>query len=329
MTESTMIPSKQFSRCVNRVATPARTMAGLSRPARSAALLAAICRPALCHAGVLDPVGPVATGDKTILLDSLAIMLCIIVPVIVMTVAFAWWFRASNTKAKYLPEWEFSGRIEIVVWSVPAMVVLFLGGVAWVGCHELDPHHPLKSAQKPIRVEVVSLDWKWLFIYPDQGVASVNQLAIPVGVPVEFSLTSADVLNTFYVPRLGSMIYTMAGMVTHLNLEADQAGTYPGISAHYSGDGFSDMHFDTVAMPQAQFAQWISDARSSPKVIDHDTYDTLTKPTARNPVVTYRGATPDLFKQILASSAPGTDTGAMDDPSDIPAASPPSATTKE
>ncbi len=278
-----------------------------------------------CKAGILDPVGPVGIGDKAILLDSIAIMLTVIIPVILMTLGFAWWFRASNEKAKHLPDWEYSGRIELVVWSIPAMIVLFLGGVAWVGSHQLDPHYPLKSKQKPLQIEVVSMDWKWLFIYPDQGVASVNQVMIPVGVPVEFSLTSADVMNSFFVPRLGSQIYTMAGMVTHVNLEADEAGTFPGLSAQFSGDGFSEMTFDAIAVPQDQFGKWVATTKSSAHALDPATYDALIKPSKANAVAMYKDVTPDLFKKIVADSAPGTDTGVMDDPADIPANSPPAA----
>jgi cytochrome o ubiquinol oxidase subunit 2 len=276
-------------------------------------------------AGVLDPAGPVGRGDRTILLDSVAIMLCVVVPVIILTLAFAWWFRAGNTRAKHLPDWEFSGRIEIVVWSIPAMIVLFLGGLAWIGSHQLDPHQALKSSQKPVRIEVVSMDWKWLFIYPDLGIASVNQVTIPVGAPVEFSLTSADVMNSFFIPRLGSQIYTMAGMVTHVNLEADEAGAFPGLSAHFSGDGFSHMRFTANAVPQADFNAFVSDARASNKVLDQAEYDRLAKPSIADAVVTYHGAMPELFKHILDESAPGTMTGAMQDPAEIPASSPPAA----
>ena len=279
--------------------------------------------------GILDPVGPVGIGDKAILFDSLAIMLAVIIPVIVLTLAVAWWFRAGNKKAKYLPDWEYSGKIELVVWSIPAMIVLFLGGVAWIGSHQLDPHYPLKSKQKPLQVEVVSMDWKWLFIYPDLGIASVNQVMMPVGVPVEFSLTSADVMNSFFVPRLGSQIYTMAGMVTHVNLQADEPGSFPGISSHFSGDGFSDMHFNAVAVTPEQFRKWVSETQSKSATLDPPAYQDLLKPSAANPVAAYHGIGPDLFKQIVSDSAPGTDTGAMDDPSEIPASSPPAADKKE
>ena len=188
------------------------------------------------------------------MIDSLAIMLAIVVPTIAATFAVAWWFRASNMRARYLPDWVFSGRIELVVWSIPLLTIMLLGGVAWIGSHDLDPAKPLPSNTPPLEVQVVSLDWKWLFIYPGQRVASVNQLVVPAGVPIHFSLTSASVMNVFFVPQLGSMIYTMNGMTTQLNLRADAPGTFLGLSSHYSGDGFSDMHFDVQAVPAEQFA---------------------------------------------------------------------------
>jgi cytochrome o ubiquinol oxidase subunit 2 len=174
-----------------------------------------------CSEGVLDPKGPVAAAERLILFNSLGIMLAIVIPTILAILGVAWWFRSSNQRARYLPNFEFSGRLEILVWSIPAMTVLLVGGVAWVGSHDLDPRRLLSSTVKPVRVQVVSLDWKWLFIYPDQDIATVNQLTIPVGTPVSFELTSSGVMNSFFVPQLGSQIYTMAGMVTRLHLQAD------------------------------------------------------------------------------------------------------------
>ncbi len=287
------------------------------------------CQARLFDPGMLDPAGPVGMGERTILLDSLAIMLCIVVPVILMTIAFSWWFRASNQKAKHLPDWEYSGRLEIVVWSIPAMVVLFLGGIAWVSSHELDPHQALNSTKKPIEIQVVSMDWKWLFIYPEQGVASVNQVMMPVGVPVDFVMTSAGVMNSFFIPRLGSQIYTMAGMTTSLNLEASEPGTFPGISAQFSGDGFSDMHFNAIAVPQADFDKWVATAKSSQATLTQATYDKLLVPSEADPVTTYSGVPDGLFKQIVAESAPGTQTGAMNEHVEEPASSPSSSRTKD
>ena len=197
-----------------------------------------------CQPAVLDPQGPVGEAEKTILIDSLAIMLAIVMPTIAATLGCAWWYRASNTRARYLPDFAYSGQLEMIVWAIPLLTIMLLGGVAWVGSHDLDPARPLPSKDPPLEVQVVSLDWKWLFIYPRQHVASVNHLVIPAGVPVHFSLTSASVMNAFFIPQLGSMIYTMNGMATQLNLHADEPGMLLGLSSHYSGDGLPDMHFD-------------------------------------------------------------------------------------
>ena len=187
-------------------------------------LLVAVSLLGGCDRGVLDPQGPVGTADKAILIDSVAIMLAIVVPTIIATLAFAWWFRASNTRATYRPEFVYSGRIELIVWSIPLLVIMLLGGVIWIGSRELDPATPLASDTAPLEIQAVSLDWKWLFIYPKQRMASVNELVVPAGVPIHFSLTSASVMSAFFVPQLGSMIYTMNGMTTQLNLRADAPG---------------------------------------------------------------------------------------------------------
>ena len=179
-----------------------------------------------CNRGVLDPVGPVAAPEKQILINSTAIMLAIIIPTMIATVAVAWWFRRGNSKATYRPDWEYSGAIEMVVWAIPALTIMLLGGIAWIGSHDLEPSKPLASKVAPLKVDVVSLDWKWLFIYPDQGVATVNQLVVPAGTPVSFRLTSATVWNSFFVPQMGTMIYTMPRMTTRLNLQADRPGIY-------------------------------------------------------------------------------------------------------
>src|SRR6266700_4809903 len=215
----------------------------------SIALIAVIGVAALggCTEGVLDPKGPIAADERQILFNALGIMLAIVIPTILATLGVAAWFRSSNTRARYLPDFEYSGRLEVLVWAIPAMTVLLVGGVAWVGAHDLDPRKPIVSAAKPINVQVVSLDWKWLFIYPEQGIATVNQLTIPVGTPVNFELTSSGVMNSFFIPELGSQIYTMAGMVTGLKLQAEHPGTYRGLSAQYSGNGFADMRFSVDA----------------------------------------------------------------------------------
>ena len=259
-----------------------------------------------CHWAVLDPRGPVAHADRTILIDSLAIMLAIGVPTIIATFAFAWWFRASNARAVYRPDWEFSGAIELVVWAIPTMVVILLGGVAWIGAHQLDPAKPLSERQAPVEVQVISLDWKWLFIYPQEGVASVNELVVPAGVPLRFSITSASVWNVFFVPQLGSMIYAMNGMRTQMNLQADETGTFRGLSAHFSGDGFSDMHFPVRAVRADEFAAWVQATHGGGPILDDAAYTALARQSANVPASTFRAVTPELFSKVLRQElAPG------------------------
>ena len=212
---------------------------------------------------ILDPQGPVAAADKAILINSIAIMLAIVVPTIVAIFAVAFWFRQSNPRARYLPDFAHSGRIELVVWSIPALTIILLGGVAWIGSHQLDPAAPVAGTGSPVRIQVVSLDWKWLFIYPDQRIATVNSLTVPVGAPLQFELTSGSVMNVFFIPQLGSMIYTMNGMVTHLNLRADQEGNYQGLSAHFSGDGFPGMMFDVHVISPLHFPNWVESTAKS------------------------------------------------------------------
>ena len=259
---------------------------------------------------ILDPQGPIGAAEKTILIDSLGIMLAIVLPTVVAIFAFAFWFRASNTRAFYWPDWEYSGRIELVVWSIPALTVILLGGVAWIGSHQLDPKAPIAADAKPLRVDVVALDWKWLFIYPDQGIAAVNQLVVPAGTPVQFRLTSATVMNSFFVPQLGSQIYTMAGMETHLNLLADKPGEYPGISANYSGDGFADMRFTVNAVLPGDFDKWIAQAHGAGSSLDPAGYAALAKPSKAVPPATFGSVEGNLFERIVNETAAGSDNGA-------------------
>ena len=253
--------------------------------------------------GVLDPRGPVGASVKLILIDSLAIMLIIVVPTVLATLGFAWWFRASNSRATYKPDWEFSGQLELIVWAIPALVITFLGGIAWYGSHALDPFRPLPSTTKPLEVEVVSLDWKWLFIYPGEGVAAVNQLVIPVGTPVHFRLTSSGVMNSFFVPQLGSQIYTMSGMTSQVNLQADQTGIYRGLSAQFSGDGFASMRFDVHAVPADAYAKWVAETKANGPTLDGAAYAALAKPGVPEGPSTYKSVDPELFTSIVNQTA--------------------------
>jgi cytochrome o ubiquinol oxidase subunit 2 len=253
---------------------------------------------ASCHEGVLDPHGPVGNAERVILYNSTAIMLAVVIPVIVLTLVFAWWFRARNSQAHYRPDWEYSGRIEMIIWSIPALVILFLGGIAWTGSHDLDPPVPLAESTAPLDIEVISLDWRWLFIYPHDGIASLNRLVVPAGVPLRFRLTSTTVMNSFFVPQLGSQIYAMPNMVTRLNLEADQPDTFEGLSAQFSGDGFSDMRFDLVSMGSDAFKDWVSTTKTQGGVLDAKTFEDLAKPAKAEGAQTYAQVSEGLFDRI-------------------------------
>jgi cytochrome o ubiquinol oxidase subunit II len=257
-----------------------------------------------CGPGILPSQGVVGKGNTTIMIDSLAIMLAIVVPTIVATLSFAWWFRSSNSRARHRPDFIYSGQIELVTWSIPLLTIMLLGGVAWRGSHDLDPARPLPSDEAPLKVQAVSLDWKWLFIYPDQGIATVNQLVVPAGVPVSYRLTSATVWNVFFVPQFGTMIYTMPRMTTRLNLQADRQGVYEGRSAHFSGDGFSGMEFKVQAVPPQQFAAWAQTAHGSGPALDGRTYAELAKPSSYVKPMTYSNVVPGLFDAIATGRAP-------------------------
>jgi cytochrome o ubiquinol oxidase subunit 2 len=254
-----------------------------------------------CDGGVLDPKGPIAVAERQIMFNATGIMLAIVIPVMLATLGVAFWFRASNEHARYRPDFRYSGRIEMLVWSIPLMTVLLVGTVAWIGAYDLDPPKPIASSAKPLKIQAVSLDWKWLFIYPEQGLASVNQLTIPVGTPVSFELTSSGVMNSFFVPQLAGQIYTMAGMVTYLNLQADSPGTYRGMSANFSGDGFADMHFNVDATSPEDFARWVESTRSAGPALDKQTYADLVKPSKAVAPFTYQSISPGLFAGILSA----------------------------
>src|SRR5262252_6355111 len=276
--------------------------ARLRRLAVCAAMPLASCQ----QAGILDPQGPIASAAWLLLVNSTAIMLVVVVPVILATLGFAWWYRSSNARASRSLDESYEGRVEFVVWSIPALIVILLGGVIWIGSHQLDPRAPIPGKSDPLRVDVVALDWKWLFIYPDHGVAAVNQLVIPAGTPVEFRLTSATVMNSFFVPQLGSQIYTMGGMTTHLNLLADNPGEYPGFSAMFSGDGFSDMRFIAKAVPADDFNAWVEQARGTGSALDDAGYTELAKPSKAVPPTTYRSVEPKLFERIFDQTTTGS-----------------------
>jgi cytochrome o ubiquinol oxidase subunit 2 len=267
----------------------------------------ALLAPALlggCSSVVLSPAGDVAQQQGDLVVLSTLLMLIIIIPVMTLIAVFAWRYRATNTEAAYNPEWHHSTALELVIWAVPLLIIICLGAVTWTSTHLLDPYRPIgridatrqiASDAKPIRVQVVALDWKWLFIYPDYGIATVNELAAPVNQPIAFDLTSSDVMNAFYVPALAGQIYAMPSMITKLNAVVNKPGNYAGFSSNFSGDGFSGMKFRFHAGSQGDFDAWIAKARASGAMLDRATYLKLAKPSSSVAPTLYAGVMPGLF----------------------------------
>jgi len=281
-------------------------VAGSRTPGRLALAAAAVALAAGCSKGVLDPAGPVGRDEASITLNALAIMLAVVIPTLLAALGFAVWFRAGNHRARRRPDFAYSGRIELVVWSIPLLVILFLGGLIWVGSHSLDPARPLpeRPGAPTEEIQVVALDWKWLFIYPREGLASVNEVVVPAGAPLRFQITSASVMNAFFVPRLGGMIYAMNGMRTTLHLQADAPGAFEGRSAQFSGDGFADMRFTVRSVPPAEFARWAAGARAAGPTLDAAAYAALARQSRGVAPFTYRGVQPGLFEQVLSQALP-------------------------
>jgi cytochrome o ubiquinol oxidase subunit 2 len=226
-------------------------------------------------------------------------MLIVVVPVFVLTFWFPWHFRASNTKAHYAPHWSYSRAIDAIVWLVPAMIVVVIGYLVWTNTHKLDPYKSIAAKSAPLEVDVVSEDWKWLFIYPEQMIAVVNELVFPSDRPLSLKLTSDTVMNSFYIPGLGGQIYTMAGMQTQLNLLADGPTKLVGRNTQYSGTGFPEQHFPVDATTEADFAAWVARVKHSPKALDAATYAALAKPSGNVPITYYSTYEPDLFDKII------------------------------
>ncbi|MBS0960168.1 MULTISPECIES: ubiquinol oxidase subunit II [Acetobacter] len=272
----------------------------LARMARLGGLSSALLL-AGCDAGVFDPKGPVGEEIKSLIVTSSIAMLIVVVPTILLSVLFAWHYRQSNTSAEYLPKWCHSNKIEVVIWGIPVLIIIFLATITYKTCHSLDPYRPLEAqaTTKPVEVEVVALDWKWLFIYPEEGIATVNQLAMPVNTPVHFVITSDSVMNSFFIPRLGSMIYAMAGMQTQLHLMASEPGQYQGLSANFSGEGFSDMKFVALAMNAEEYRDWVEKVKASSDQLNKETYEQLLKPSVKNPYAFYAHVEPDMFDSIV------------------------------
>lgn len=269
-----------------------------------------------CNLVVLDPAGDVARQQGNLILISTALMLLIIVPVMILTVVFAWRYRAANKEATYKPDWDHSTQLELVIWSAPLLIIICLGALTWVATHLLDPYRPLARTApgqavaagiEPVEVQVVALDWKWLFIYPGEGVATVNELVLPVDRPVRFDITSSNMMNTFYVPTLAGMIYAMPGMRSQLHAVLDREVESHGYSANYSGAGFTHMRFRFEGVDDAGFDDWVQRVRSSGNAFDLPAYRELLKPSERVPVMHFGSIDPDLFRRTVERCIePGT-----------------------
>ncbi|CAI8978314.1 cytochrome bo3 ubiquinol oxidase subunit 2 [Pseudomonas sp. IT-P12] len=252
-----------------------------------------------CNMTLLNPTGQVGLEQRNLIITATLLMLLVVIPVIVMTFLFAWKYRASNTNATYTPKWNHSTKIEIAVWTVPILIIIALGYITYKSTHQLDPYRPLDSDVKPVTIEVVALDWKWLFIYPEQGIATVNKIVFPAHTPINFKVTSDAVMNSFFIPGLGGQIYAMAGMQTKLHLIADRNAEMEGISANYSGAGFTGMKFKATATTQEEFDAWVSEVKKAPKQLEQAEYAALSKPSQNNPVELYSSVTPNLFQIIV------------------------------
>lgn len=253
-----------------------------------------------CEGGVLDPKGQIGIDEKNLIIVATLLMLIVVIPVIFMTLYFAWKYRDGRDEEIYAPKWAHSTAIEIVVWVVPIIIVIILGVITWNSTHDLDPYKPLEHDAKPVTVEVVSLDWKWLFIYPEYGIASVNELAFPANVPVNFKITSDTAMNSFFIPQLGSQIYSMAGMATKLHLIANEPGTFEGISANYSGAGFAGMKFNAIATATAgDFDAWIAKVKQQGNTLDVEQYKQLAEKSENNPVQYYGSVQKGMFNYIV------------------------------
>lgn len=278
--------------------TPSRTR--LTRLSSAFLLLGFALLSAGCRYAVLDPSGPIAAKEKELILISTALMLLVVMPVIILTLFFAFWYRASNTRAHAMPNWAHSNAIEVVVWTVPLLIVITLGWLAWTTTHALDPYRPLEgNGKKTLEIDVVALDWKWLFIYPEQNIASVNEVAFPVDTPVHFRITSDTVMNSFFIPGLAGQIYAMAGMRTELSLIANKPGTFGGLSANYSGAGFSGMRFNALATSDADFDAWTRKVAASGHPLDEAAFSDLANKRENSPVVYYAPGNAGLLQSLI------------------------------
>jgi cytochrome o ubiquinol oxidase subunit 2 len=284
------------------------TLKNIRAPLTSLLLAGAALLLTGCNTVLLNAPGDVAAQQGRLIIVSTVLMLLIIVPVMALTVFFAWRYRASNKQATYTPDWDHSTGLELIIWSAPLLIIIALGAVTWISTHTLDPYRALRRIDakrampqdtQPLVVQVVALDWKWLFIYPEQGIATVNELAAPIDVPIQFRITGSTVMNSFYIPALAGQIYAMPGMETKLHAVMNKAGEYEGFSANYSGAGFSHMRFKFHGVSPGDFDKWVQQAKAGGNTLSREGYLQLEKPSEREPVKRFASVAPDLYDRIL------------------------------
>jgi len=249
--------------------------------------------------GILSPFGFIAGEQKTLIITAFSVMLIVVIPVLVLTVVLAFKYRAGNNKNTYTPEWSHNVKLELFWWLIPIIIIVFLSILTWVTSHSLDPYKKLDSDKEAIRIQVISLNWKWLFIYPDYGIATINYIEVPVGTPIDFSLASDAPMNSFWIPQIAGQIYTMKGMTTQLHILVDKEGKYKGVSSNYSGVGFEGMKFTLVGTSQDEFDNWVDSVKGSSKILDQDAYDSLVLDSINNPVELYVLGDNQIFKKAI------------------------------
>lgn len=269
------------------------------RPIKGLLTMIVLCLLSGCHMAILNPAGTIAYEQRELIITASVLMLAVVVPVIILTLVFARRYRASNTRAKYTPEWSHNGWLEFTCWAIPCFIVLILSIITWITSHQLDPYRPISSNKKPLVVEVISLDWKWLFIYPEQNIATVNYLQVPINTDVAFKITSDAPMNSFWIPQLGSQIMSMPGMQTQLHMKGTREGVYKGYSANLSGEGFSGMSFNIKVSSDSDFASWVKKIKHTPEKLTKVVYTELSKPSKNNPITWYSSVEKELFSQIM------------------------------
>jgi cytochrome o ubiquinol oxidase subunit 2 len=295
------LPVSVFKRAaaamVERTPSPILSLSGL-------ALVLAVSGCGLAEAPMLAPKGPITLVERDLLFTAFGLMLIVVIPVFLMAFVFVWFYRPVSKHDVYKPDWGYSVWMDGLVWLVPAAIVIAIGTLVWDDTHRLDPYKSIDSDQLPLEVQVVAQDWKWLFLYPEQNIAAVNELAFPSERPLSLTITSDTVMNSFLIPALGGQIYAMAGMQTRLHLLADAPGRFAGRNMQYSGDGFANQYFEAIAMSGEDFEAWVARVRRSEGRLDAAAYEQLAKPSELHPVTYYAVFEPDLFARIIAKYAP-------------------------